>query len=68
MNNINGHYNISENTFIEIKTNRSVINLNGTFSSFIFSYNSFYNVSSVYEGGVFLLFINYIYLFFIVNI
>jgi hypothetical protein len=63
MNNNNGHYNISENTFIEIKTNKSVVMLNGTFSSLIFTYNSFYNVSSVYEGGV-LKIIKYLYLFF----
>jgi hypothetical protein len=59
-----GYYNISENTFIEIKTNKSAIQLNGSFSSLIFSYNSFYNVSSVYEGGVFK-FDKYIYLFYI---
>jgi hypothetical protein len=63
MNNNNGFYNISENTFIEIKTNKSVINLIGSFSSLIFSYNSFYNVSSVFQGGV-LKIIKYLYLFF----
>jgi hypothetical protein len=54
MNNSNqyGYHNISGNTFIEIKTNKSVIYLNGNFSSLIFSYNSFYNVSSSGEGGV----------------
>jgi hypothetical protein len=48
MNNTNnyGYHNISRNTFIEIKTNKSVITLIGNFSSLIFSYNSFYNVSS----------------------
>jgi hypothetical protein len=63
MNNNNGHYNISGNTFIEIKTNKSVINLNGSFSSLIFSYNSFYNVSSSGQGGV-LKNIKYLYLLF----
>jgi hypothetical protein len=55
MNNNNnfGYYNLSENTFINIGTNKSAIQLSGSFSSFIFSYNSFFNVSSVYEGGVF---------------
>jgi hypothetical protein len=52
-NNFNIGYNISGNTFIEIKTNKSAIQLAGSFSSLIFTNNSFYNVSSVYEGGVF---------------
>jgi hypothetical protein len=64
-NNNFGYFNISGNTFIEIKTNKSVMNLNGSFSSLIFSSNSFYNVSSVYQGGVYLFFINYNYLFYI---
>jgi hypothetical protein len=63
-NNYNIGYNISGNTFTEIKTNKSVIQLSGSFSSLIFNYNSFYNVSSVYQGGV-LKFINYNYLFYI---
>jgi hypothetical protein len=56
----NGRYNISANTFIEIKTNRSVIQLSGGFTSFTFGYNLFFNVSSVNEGGV--------YLFIIINL
>jgi hypothetical protein len=60
-NNNYGYYDISGNTFIDIKTNKSVITLNGSFSSLIFSYNSFYNVSSSGEGGVYLFFFNYIY-------
>jgi hypothetical protein len=51
-NNNYGYFNISGNTFTEIKTNKSVIQLSGNFSSLIFSSNSFYNVSSVYQGGV----------------
>jgi hypothetical protein len=51
--NDDGYFNISGNTFIEIKTNKSVVLLYGSFLSLIFSYNSFYNVSSIYEGGVF---------------
>jgi hypothetical protein len=60
-----GYYNISGNTFIDINTNRSVILLNGTFSSLIFSYNSFYNVSSVNRGGVYLLFELCIFIYFL---
>jgi hypothetical protein len=52
MNN-NNDYNLSGNTFIEIKTNKSVIVFSGNSLSLIFSDNSFYNVSSVNEGGVF---------------
>jgi hypothetical protein len=65
MNNTNnyGYHNISGNIFIEIKTNKSVMNLNGSFSSLIFSYNSFYNVSSIYQGGVIKI-IKYLYLLF----
>jgi hypothetical protein len=44
-------YNISGNTFIEVKTNKSVIHLNGGFPSLTFSHNSFYNVSSSNGGG-----------------
>jgi hypothetical protein len=58
------YYNISGNTFIEIKTNKSALVFSGSFSSLIFNYNTFYNVSSVNEGGVFK-FIKYIYLFLI---
>jgi hypothetical protein len=50
----NGYYDMSGNTFIEIKTNKSVINLVGSFSLLMFSYNSFYNVSSTSQGGVYL--------------
>jgi hypothetical protein len=63
-NNNHGYHNISGNTFIEIKTSKSAIYLNGSFLSLIFSYNSFYNVSSSGEGGVFK-FTKYIYLFLI---
>jgi hypothetical protein len=63
-NNINIGYYVSGNTFIEIKTNKSAIQLNGSFSSLIFTSNSFFNVSSIYEGGVFK-FNKYIYCFFI---
>jgi hypothetical protein len=48
----NGYYNIRGNTFSEISTNKSVLVLGGTFSSLLFSYNTFYNVSSTNEGGV----------------
>jgi hypothetical protein len=55
MNNNNnfGYYNVSGNTFIEVKTNRSAVQLQGTFISFIFSYNSFFNVTSAIQGGVY---------------
>jgi hypothetical protein len=51
-NNNNGYYNVSRNTFVEIKTNKSVMIIIGSFSSVIFTYNSFYNVSSTGSGGV----------------
>jgi hypothetical protein len=57
-----GYFNISGNTFIEARTNKSVIVFSGNFLSLIFTNNSFYNVSSVYEGGVFK-FDKYIYYF-----
>jgi hypothetical protein len=52
----NNHYNISYNTFLHISTNKSVLVIFGYFSSLSFTYNSFYNVSSVDEGGVFFFF------------
>jgi hypothetical protein len=52
-NNDNGNFNISGNTFIAINLSKSVLLLSGSFSSLTFSYNSFYNVSSTAEGGVF---------------
>jgi hypothetical protein len=48
-----GTYNYSGNEFWDIRTNRSVLLLNGSFISFSLSYNSFFNVSSVKEGGDF---------------
>jgi hypothetical protein len=64
----NGYYNIKGNTFSEISTNKSVLVLLGTFSSLLFSYNTFYNVSSKNEGGVFLFyFIFFIILYFIIK-
>jgi hypothetical protein len=59
---LNNNYSILGNTFIEIKTNKSVIQLTGSFSSLTFSYNSFYNVSSSGGGGVFII-INFIQFF-----
>jgi hypothetical protein len=47
------NHNLSGNTFIDIKTNKSAVVHIGSFSSLIFSYNSFYNVSSEGQGGVF---------------
>jgi hypothetical protein len=66
MNNNNnfGYYNVTGNTFIEIRTNKSAVQLNGTFSSLVFSYNSFYNVSSVLQGGV--LKLSNIYIYFLI--
>jgi hypothetical protein len=58
----NGYYNISGNTFSDISTNKSVLVLSGSFSSLLFSYNTFYNVSSTDKGGV--IFFNFIFLFF----
>jgi hypothetical protein len=52
-NNKFGYYNVTGNIFIEIKTNRSAVQLVGSFLSLIFSYNSFYNVSSTGQGGVY---------------
>jgi hypothetical protein len=49
----NGYYNISGNTFYNISTNKSVLVHYGSFSSLLFSYNTFYNVSLVNEGGFF---------------
>jgi hypothetical protein len=54
--NYKGHYNISENTFIEVSANKSVIHFVGTFLSLTFNYNSFYSVSSTTQGGVYLFF------------
>ncbi|MDR2831044.1 MAG: hypothetical protein LBB45_08460 [Methanobrevibacter sp.] len=67
MNNNNnfGYYNVTANTFIEIRTNRSTIQLTGSFSSLIFDSNSFYNVSANAQGGV-LKFNKFIYLFIII--
>jgi hypothetical protein len=50
----NGYYNINGNTFYDISTNKSVLALRGNFTSLLFSYNTFYNVSSTDEGGVFI--------------
>jgi hypothetical protein len=52
----NGYYNIKGNTFYEISTNKGVLVLNGIFSNLTFTYNIFYNVSSITEGGVFIFF------------
>jgi hypothetical protein len=49
----NGYYNIKGNTFSKIHTTKSALVLYGSFSSFIFSYNTFSDVSSTNEGGVF---------------
>jgi hypothetical protein len=49
----NGHYNISGNSFFNISTNKSVLVINGIFTSLLFSYNCFCNVSSVSDGGVY---------------
>jgi hypothetical protein len=59
--NNDGYFNISGNTFINVKTNISVVTLSGNFLSLTFIYNSFYNVSSPKEGGV--LFIYFIIIF-----
>jgi hypothetical protein len=48
----NGCYNIKGNTFYDISTNKSVLVLSGTFSSLLFRYNTFYNVSSTGDRGV----------------
>jgi hypothetical protein len=61
-NNNFGYYNVTGNTFIEIKTNRSAVQLVGSFLSFKFNNNSFCNVSSNAQGGVFK-FNEFIYLF-----
>jgi hypothetical protein len=54
VNNNTGYFNISENTFFNIRTNRSTVRTTGNFLSLTFSYNSFYNVSSTNQaGGVF---------------
>jgi hypothetical protein len=47
-----GYHNISGNTFISIKTNKSAMTIIGSFSSLTFSYNSFFNVNSSGSGGV----------------
>jgi hypothetical protein len=60
-NNFNIWYNISENTFIEIKTNKSVTQLAGSFISLSFSYNSFYNISLTKQEGFFLILLLAIY-------
>jgi hypothetical protein len=54
--NYNGHYNISNNTFYDIKSNKSVFVFYGYFLSFLFKFNTFCNVSSSYEGGVYLVY------------
>jgi hypothetical protein len=40
----NGNYNIKGNTFSNISTSVSILVLTGSFSSFLFSYNTFCNV------------------------
>jgi hypothetical protein len=68
----NGYYNISGNTFYDISTNKSVLVLSGTFSSLLFTYNTFYNVSLTNEGGVFFffffLFLFYFFIFYFFDI
>jgi hypothetical protein len=64
-NNNFGYYNVTANTFIEIRTNRSAVQLAGSFLSFKFNNNSFYNVSANAQGGV-LKFNKCIYLLFII--
>jgi hypothetical protein len=60
----NGYYNINGNTFYDISTYKSVLVLSGTFSSLLFSYNTFYNVTSKdTEGGVFFFFFIFLFLF-----
>jgi hypothetical protein len=64
MSNTNGYYNIFENTFSFISTNKSVLILYGIFSSLLFSYNTFYNVNSTninYEGGLYFILFYYFY-------
>jgi hypothetical protein len=39
----NAYYNIKRNNFSDISTNKSMLVFNGTFSSLLFSYNTFYN-------------------------
>jgi hypothetical protein len=56
-NNEAGNCNISKNIFVNMKTNGSAMYINGSFSLLIFSYNSFFNVSSTKEGGVYLILI-----------
>jgi hypothetical protein len=53
---LNTYYTISGNIFININANKSAIYILGTFSSFIFSNNHFFNISSTKEGGVYLYF------------
>jgi hypothetical protein len=62
----NVDYNISNNIFYDISTNRSVLSLFGSFSSLLFSDNTFYNVSSFNEGGVFFFFL--LFLFYLGNL
>jgi hypothetical protein len=69
----NGYYNIKGYTFYDISTNKSVLVLSGIFSSLLFRYNTFYNVSSTGDRGViFYLFIffffHFFYFYFIFNI
>jgi hypothetical protein len=47
---------VSNNSFYDIFTNASVVELYSLFYSLLFKYNSFYNVSSTNYGGVFFFF------------
>jgi hypothetical protein len=59
----NGYYNIKGNTFYDISSNKSVLALSGSFTSLLFSYNTFYNVTSKDTEGVFFFFSFFFFIF-----
>jgi hypothetical protein len=61
---IGGTYELFGNTFFNIFSNKSAVNLDGAFSSFVFANNSFSNIYSSSEGGVYLRIYLFIYLCF----
>jgi hypothetical protein len=64
----NGDYKFAGNVFFDISSEEGAVQILGNFTSLVFENNSFINVDSVYEGGVFFFFFFYFIFMFILFI